>query len=83
MPAYDWIKSSDFNTAIRTRIEQRLSEANIQGMPYTLTGMLTDIATENQPLYESRASQGIEAVRSMNDPTRNNLPSRIMGALWL
>jgi hypothetical protein len=44
MPAYDWFKSSDFNTVIRTRIEQRLNEAGVQGMPYTFAGMLADIA---------------------------------------
>src|SRR5213082_1834349 len=67
MPAYDWIRSSDFRTAVRTRVEQRLSEANIQGMPYTFTNMLADIATENQPLYESRAAQRVEPVHSVDD----------------
>lgn len=36
-------------------------------MPYTFTDILTDIATENQPIYEARASEGVLPPRNISD----------------
>jgi hypothetical protein len=50
MPQYNWIDAPEFETEVRNRIEQRLSEAGISGMPYTFTGELMRLARENRLL---------------------------------
>jgi hypothetical protein len=68
---YDWINTSEFESVIRTRIQERLSEAQLQGMPYTFTGRLITLAKENLPVLESRASRGAEPTHTMSDALRS------------
>jgi hypothetical protein len=67
LPEYDWIKSSDFETQIRTRLQERLAEYKIEGYPYTTSEALAAIAKENQPELEERQKRALSAKRSVND----------------
>ncbi|HEY5296436.1 MAG TPA: hypothetical protein VIK59_00770 [Verrucomicrobiae bacterium] len=67
MAQYDWISGSEFQTLIRTRLEQRLAEAKIEGYPHSTAEALANIAKANQPELEERHKRSLAAVRSMND----------------
>ena len=63
MAEYDWIETEDFERAIRSRIQQRLVEADVEGYSYTFAGKLAKIARENRPTYEDRAKHGAPVFR--------------------
>lgn len=65
MAQFDWIKSNEFEGALRERFTQQFEAAKIQGMPFTFGAELAKLARENQATLESRAATVPD--RTMND----------------
>jgi hypothetical protein len=67
MAQYEWFSSSDFESRIRTRLQERLAEAKIEGYPFSTAEALAKIAKENQPEHEDRLKRSLASARSVND----------------
>jgi hypothetical protein len=67
MAQYEWFKSNEFQNAIYERLKRKFEDEKIDGLPFTFSEYLSQLAKENQPILEERLTRSLAAAKTRDD----------------